>query len=82
MYPTIAFKPFPKNKFLDITKFKAFAGNKLNIAKITISLRGRDENTVEKEENAGYQHFLFFPTVFSKVFCFTVVNNQDCVVKG
>ena len=25
---------------------------------------GKVENAVEKRENAGYQHFLIFPTVF------------------
>ena len=31
-----------------------------------ISFFDRAENIVEKEENAGYQHFLIFPTMFSK----------------
>ena len=29
---------------------------------------GREENIVGKGENAGYQHFPFFPTMFSKGF--------------
>ena len=48
-------------KFLDMTKLKAFADDKLNVAKIKICLCDRVENTVGKEENAGYQHFLLFP---------------------
>ena len=55
------FNPLPNEIFLDMTKLKAFADNKLNVAKITISLCDRVENTVGKEENAGYQHFLLFP---------------------
>ena len=60
----------PKDKILDVTKLKAFADDKLNIAKMTISLLDRIENTVGKGENAGCQHFLLFPTVFSIVFLF------------
>ena len=55
------FNSVPNNKMLDITKLKAFADDKLNIAKMTISLYDRVENTVGKGENAGYQHFLLFP---------------------
>ena len=49
----------PNEFFLDWTKFKVIADNKLNIAKIMISVLG-------KGENAGYQHFLFFPQCFQK----------------
>ena len=59
-------KPLPNDKFLDMTKLKAYADDKLNFAKITIPLCNRVENTVGKEENAGYQHFLFFPQCFPK----------------
>ena len=37
----------------------------LDVVKMMISLFDIFENTVEKGENAGYQHFLLFP-VFSK----------------
>ena len=33
---------------------------------MTISLCDRVGNTVGKEENAGYQHFLLFPQFFPK----------------
>ena len=46
-----------------------------------ISLFDRVENTVGKGENAGYQHFLLFPQVFSKAFFFRVIKSRDCVVK-
>ena len=45
--------PLPNDKFLDMIKLKAFVDDKLNVAKITISLCDRDENIVGKEENAG-----------------------------
>ena len=54
--------------FLDWTKFKAFSEEKLNVAKIMISVFDRVENIVRKGENAGYQHFLLFPQCFQKVF--------------
>ena len=54
------------NNISDVTKSKAFAGEKLNIAKMTNSLFDREENTAGKGENAGYQHFLLFPCCFSK----------------
>ena len=50
----------PNNKFLDCSKFKAFAGDKLNLAKKMKFALGRVENIVGKGENAGYQHFLLF----------------------
>ena len=40
------------------------------------------ENIVGKGENAGYQHFLLFPTMFSKSFFPRVVKSQDCMVKS
>ena len=58
-----------------MTKLKALADNKLNIAKMTISLSDRAESTVEKEENA-------FPRVYSKAFFFRVIKSLDCVVKS
>ena len=45
---------------------KPFAVDKLNIAKMLISVFDRAGNTVGKGENAGYQHFLLFPQCFLK----------------
>ena len=66
----------PNNKLFDMTKLKAFADDKLNVAKTTISLCDRVANTVGKEENA----FSSFPTVFSKADFFRVINCGDYVV--
>ena len=63
-----------------MTKLKAFADDKLYIAKMMISVFVRVENTVGKGENAGYQGFLHFP-LFSKAFL-KVVKSLDCVVQG
>ena len=49
-----------------MTKLKAFADDKLNVAKVMISLFDREENTVGKRENAGNQHFLLFRQCFPK----------------
>ena len=60
------FNPLPNYKILEVTKLKTFADDKLNVAKMMISLFDRVENTVAKGENAGYQHFLLFPQSFPK----------------
>ena len=52
----------------DVTKLKAFADNRLNVYKMTISLLDRVKNTVGLGKNAGYPAFIPFPTVFSSVF--------------
>ena len=46
---------------------------------------GREEDIVEKGENAGYQHlpaFSPFPTMFSRALCFRVVKSRDYVVNN
>ena len=45
---------------------EAFADDKLNVDKMTISVFDRIENTVGKREIVGYQHFLLFPQCFPK----------------
>ena len=42
----------------------------------------RVENIVGKGENAGYQHFLFFPQCVGKSFFLMVVKSQECKVKS
>ena len=56
----LCFNPLPNDKFLDQSKFKAFADNKRKFR------MGREENIVEKGENAGYQQFLLFTQCFQK----------------
>ena len=69
------FNPLPNDKILDMTNLKAFGEYKFSVAKMKISFFDRVENTVGKGENAGYQHFLLFPTLFSKAsFFFRVAN--------
>ena len=71
---TLEFNSLPNNKVLDFNKLKAFADMKLNIAKMMISVFDKVENFVGNRENAGYHHFLLFPTMFSKAFFFRVVK--------
>ena len=50
------------NKILDLSKFKAYADDKILvnvIEKLNLDFR-RVENIVGKRENVGYQHFLLF----------------------
>ena len=56
----------PNNKFLDLSKLKAFADVKLNLREKLEFVLGSMENIVGKGENAGYQHFLLFPQCFQK----------------
>ena len=53
--------PLSNKKILDWSKLKAFADDKINVTQKLIFALGRVENIVGKGENAGYQHFLFFP---------------------
>ena len=60
---------------------KALADNKINVTRELEFAVGREENIVEKEENAGYQHFLLFPQCFQKA-SFTEVLKVGIMVKG
>ena len=72
----------PNNKFLDWSKLKGFADDKLNATKKLKFVLGRIENIVGKGEIAGYQHFLLFPPCFQEASLFRVVKSWDCVVKS
>ena len=76
------FNSLPNNKFLDWSKFKASADDKINVNEKFKFIFGRVENIVGKGENAGYQHFLLFPTMFSKGFILKVIKSRDCMVKS
>ena len=56
----------PNDKILEWSTLKAFADDKLKVAKIMISVLDSIENIVGKGENAGYQHFLLFLQCFQK----------------
>ena len=77
----VAIMTLPNEKKMDMTKLKAFADDNLNIAKMTISLFDKVENTVGKRRKCLLPacHLL---TVFSKAFFIRVVKSRDCVVKN
>ena len=70
----------PNDKIWGLTKFKAFADDNFNVAKMMISLFDRVENTVGKGENAGYQHFLLFPHCFQRLFNQCPEKSCECMV--
>ena len=59
------------------SKFKAFTDNKLTMSQKLKFVLESIENIVTKGENAGYQHFLLFPTTFSKAFFSSSVKSWD-----
>ena len=77
-----SFKALPYDKILDKFKLKELADDKIDkTQKLKFVLRSK-ENIVGKGENCGYQHFLLFPTMFSKTYFLRVVKSPDCVVKS
>ena len=74
----------------DWSTLKAFVDNKMKVTEKIKFVLEMLENFVGKGENAGYQHFLFFPqyffslipTIFSKGLILNVVKSRDCVVKS
>ena len=71
------FNPLPNDKYLDRTKLKAFAENKLNIVVMMIFFFDRVENTMEKEKMVLFSIFSF-----SKAFVFRIVKSRHCVVSS
>ena len=63
------FNSLPNGKILALTKFKAFAEKIIVTQKLKFMFRNL-ENILDKGENAGYQHFLLFSTMFYKAFFF------------
>ena len=64
----------PNNKIQDLSKFKAFADNKLNVTQKLEFVFNRAEDIVEKGENAGYLHFLHFSAMFGPCICGKTVS--------
>ena len=50
----------------NLSRLKAFADDKLDVAEMMISVSFQVENNVGKGENAGDQHFLLFSQCFQK----------------
>ena len=58
----------PNDEILYLSKFKAFADDKIILSQKLKFVSRRVENIVRNGENAGYQHFLLFPQCFQKLF--------------
>ena len=70
------------NRSLDWSSLKAFADNKINVTQKFEYVYWKVENIVGKGENAGYQHFILFTTMFWKGFFLRVVKSWDRVGKS
>ena len=77
-----SFNSLPEDTILDWSKFKAFADDKIKVAKMMIFVLDGVENIVGKGENAGYWHFIIFPQFFQKASFLVVVKSRDCMVKN
>ena len=60
---------YQTTNFLDRSKLKAFADDKINVIEKQKFLLGLVENIVGKGEKAGHQHFLLFQQCFQRVSC-------------
>ena len=71
------------DKILDLSKFKAFADDKINVTKKTERSFWDGKKTLwEKDKMLRLPAFSPIPTMFSKGLFFRVVKSQDCVVEG
>ena len=60
---------FPNDQIFDLSKFTAFADDKLNMTQKYLKFAFKSIlNIVGKGENAGYHHFLLFSQCFQKAF--------------
>ena len=57
---------YPTGKYEIKTNIKAFTEEKLNLARMRVSLFEQIENSVGKGGNAGYQHFLLLSQCIEK----------------
>ena len=75
------FNSLPNDKIMDVTTSKAFANDKLNVAKNTFSPFDRVRKHCGKRRKCWLPAFSPVLTVFCKALFFRVVKSQDCVVK-
>ena len=72
----------PNKKFLDWTKLKTFADDKLNIAKMKISLYERNIKHCRKRRKCWLPAFSPFPTMLSKNFSVGGCKKMGLCCKG
>ena len=78
MFSTHRVNSLTNDKFLDWSKVKSLADDKINVTEKFKFVLGRVENIMGKEENADSP----FPIMFSKGLFVRVIKSRDCVVKG
>ena len=67
---------------LDLSKLKALADDKLNVAKIIISFCDWIRKHCWKRRKCWLPAFSPFPTMFLKAFQSRFVKNWDCLIKN
>ena len=65
-YFVVMSKLFTKQQNVKPVQIQSISKDKLKLIKTAKTVLDKIENTVGKEENAGYQHFLLFPQCFQK----------------
>ena len=73
---------FPNDKFIDWSKFKAFADVKIYVTQTKKFFFGMGRKLCGKRRKCWSPAFSPFPTMFSKGLFFRVVKSLDCVVMG
>ena len=67
--------------YLDLSKLKTFADDKINLTEKTEICFGKGRKHCWKRRKCWLPAFSPYPTMFSKCFCSEVVKSRDCVVK-
>ena len=62
----MSFNSLPHNKFLEWSKLKAIAGDKIDVTEKFKFVLRQIENIVGKGDSGGNQHCLLFPQCFQK----------------
>ena len=75
-------KLLQNDKLLDVKKLKAFADDKLNVTRMTISLFDKSRKHFSKSRKCWLPAFSPFPTVFSKALLFSFVKSGGSLVKS
>ena len=70
------------DKSLALTKLKAFADDKFDVAMMMISVFDRVEKTLWEKRKCWLPAISPFPTMFSRAFSFWVVESRDSVIKS
>ena len=66
----VSLNPLPKDKILDLSKFKALAEDNFNVAKMVQFYYDREENIVGKGKKCWSPTFSPLTTMFSEVLFF------------